>query len=191
MNETDNIKEFEEMKEMWLELNKRVSILEEENRSLAKNVRENNFKSSKDRLVTRYKKFIILESLMVIFFPLIIFNNPEGVEKYRWITFSYWIFFFLMEAGIDFYLMTRIEKLDLYNTPISEIANEAGQIWRIHKLAIIVGLPIAIGAIILFALFVNANEFVLAGMAVGGVIGALIGIRQLLKFKSDYIILQH
>lgn len=182
--------QLEDMKAMWLELNQRISSLEEENRRLAKRAMENNYKSAKEKLLRKYSFFIGLELFMIIFIiPNIIFN-PEAVEKYKMVTVIYWCIFFAFELGIDIYLRYRIKIIDIYNSNITEIAAMAAQNWKIHKIAICIGLPIAIGAVILFGLLLGANKFVIYGMITGGVIGMAIGFMQLLKFREYYRMLQ-
>ena len=182
----ENLNELEDMKSMWLNLNQRVASLEEENRNLARDVIRKKHKSSLDDLKTRYRVFIIIEILMLVWVPLFILNNPFSVEKYRLAAAYYWAIFFAGEVGIDYYLYLRVKSIDVLNQSISEVTKAASQTWKIHKLAIIIGFPVAIGAVILFGLVINANEFALYGMFLGFVAGILIGIRQLLKFKEDY-----
>lgn len=184
------MEELQDMKAMWSELNNRVTILEEENRRLARKVIRKNYQSYTSSLERRYKRFIFLGLIMALFVPLMIFENPECVDKYKPVTMIYWGVFFLLEASVDFYLMMRVKDIDVNNYSVSQVAKSAARIWKIHKLAIICGIPGAIGAIILFALVMNANEFVIYGMFCGFIIGLVIGIRQLLKFRNDYKLLQ-
>lgn len=186
----ENINELDEMKEMWKELNTRVTLLEEENRRLARNVTAKRFLSSTGELVRRYKRFMFVELIMAIIFPLMIYHNPFVVDKYRIITLVYWLIFFMGEVCVDFYLMNKVKEMDINNYSITRIAKEAKNNWKIHKIAIMIGLPVAIGAIILFALCMDANEAMIIGMIIGGTVGLMIGIWQLMKFRNDYINLQ-
>ena len=187
---SESIQDFKDMKAMWIELNNRLSSLEATNKKLAQEVRNNRYKTSVENLINRYRRFLILELLMGIFFPLMLINNPLVVEKFRYITAVYWTCFFIIELVIDYILMTRLQNIDIYNSTVSHIARITAQNWKFHKLAIIFGLPLAIGAIILFALAMDANIFIIYGMIVGFIVGAVIGIRQLLNFKRDYKNLQ-
>lgn len=186
----DNLENFRDMKTMWMELNNRLSSLEDVNRKLSQDVRNSRFKSSLEGLASRYRRFIFIGLLMAIVIPLTILHNPLTVEKYRYVTVFYWSFFFLFEASIDYFLMIRLKEMDIYKQSVTEIAKKAAQNWKFHKIAIAIGMPLAVGAIVLFALVMNANSFTLLGMLVGLVIGAIIGINQLLKFKKDYKELQ-
>lgn len=181
---------LDDMKTMWLELNSKISALEEENRKLARKVVSLNYKTAREKLIRKYTAFIFVASLMILYTLAFITFNPMIVEKYKIATTIYWIIFFTFEAGIDLYLRQRVKNIDIYNSSISEIAHQAATNWKIHKLAIIIGLPLAIGAVILFALSLNADLFMIYGMIVGGLVGLIIGIFQLIKFYEYYRLLQ-
>ncbi|MCH5240107.1 MAG: hypothetical protein J1F38_07780 [Muribaculaceae bacterium] len=178
------------MKAMWVELNERVSSLEEENRKLARKVINQNFKSTQEKLVRKYSIFIALSLIMVLYMPLFVCFSPFLVEKYKLATIIYWVLFFLLEAGVDIYLRYRISNIDIYKSSISDIAKLAAQNWRIHKIGILIGVPLAFGAVILFGLLLDANIFLIYGMIVGGVIGFIVGLSQLKKFYENYKFLQ-
>lgn len=182
--------DLEEMKELWVDLNNRMSILEEDNRKLAREVKNNKFKTAKERLIKKYNAFIIVEIIMIFYVFLFVGFNPMIADKYRTVTLIYWTLFFLIEASFDIYLRERVRNLDIYYSNISEISAQAARNWKIHKIGVLIGLPLAIGAVILFGLAMEANKFVIYGMILGGVIGLLIGLRQLLKFSNYYRLLQ-
>lgn len=178
--------DIQDMKAMWEQLNQRITSLEESNRRLVSDVITNRHKSSIDNLISRYQRFIFLELIFAFVIPVMLICNPLVVEKYRWWTIAYWMFFFLIEFGIDFYLLQKVRELDIYNQSVSEISSRAHHIWKLHKIFIMIGLPLAFVAVVLFALAMNANEFVLMGMGFGWIVGIVIGLRQLLRFRADF-----
>lgn len=175
---------------MWEELNFRVERLEEENRRLARETMSSRYQTARERLVKRYRIFIILALVMIVYMSALILLNPLAVEKYKLATAIYWGVFLAAEAAIDTYLMIKVQEIDLYNSTVSEIASKAARNWRIHKIAVAIGMPLAIGACVLLALLYDADNFIIFGMIVGGVIGLAIGIFQLLKFMNYYKLLQ-
>ena len=181
---------LDDMKTMWLELNQRVKTLEEENRRLAHEAISNNLKTAQELLVRKYSRFIFVSLVMLIYIYLFVMFNQFVVEKFRIPTLIYWSLFFLFEAGIDCYLMLKVKEIDVFNSSITEISRQAKRNWKIHKIAICIGFPLAIGACILFGLLLNADKFVILGMITGGIVGLLIGIRQLMKFLKYYKQLQ-
>ena len=175
---------------MWQSLDKRLTSLEEENNRLMKSVMKANYKSTQEKLVAKYIGFIFIEVVMILFMSLFFIFNPFINEKFRWAALIYWMVFFMIELALDLYLMLEIKSINIYEDPITLVARKAAQNWKIHKIGIIVGLPLAIGAVIMLSLAIDANEFVILGMIVGGLIGLIIGITQLLKFKNYYRLLQ-
>ena len=182
--------DLNDIKNMWAEINNRLAALEEENRRLLHHVKSENYRSIKQRLISRYRFFIVMSLLCALVFALFIVFNPMIVETYRWITAIYWLVFFILCASVDFYLLQNVGRMDIYNSSVSETARIAAKNWKIHKLWIIVGLPFAIGAVILWALALNADYFVILGMIAGGIVGFIIGLYQLKKFMRDYKQLQ-
>lgn len=181
---------LEDMKEMWIELNNRMTALEEENRRLARKVMDEKYKNITEKLVRKYRIFIALACIMIIYFYGFIFFNPLVNEKYRLLTTIYMICFFALCAAVDSYLLYKVKEIDIYGSNVREITRIAANNWKIHKIFLMVGMPLAIGAIVLMALALNANEFVSLGMVVGGVVGFLIGFKQLMRFREYYRLLQ-
>lgn len=184
------MEDLEDMKQMWLDLNNRLAVLEDENRRLAKKVMTDKYKNAQDRLVRKYLIFIIVSCVMFIYSYLFIYINPIVVDKFRLATTIYLMCFFALCAGVDICLLFRVKELDIYEGNLREIANVAAQNWKIHKLFILFGMPLAIGAVILIALALNVDAYNILAMIIGGVVGFLIGLRQLFKFRNYYRLLQ-
>lgn len=182
--------QIEDMKAMWTELNNRVASLEETNRRMAREITAGKFKSAQEKLVTKYRMFIIVACVMIIYIGLLVINMPNGVDKYRLPLLIVWSAFFLFEASIDTYLMIKVKEIDVHESSVAEIARRAARNWKIHKIAIAIGLPLAFAAIIMFGLFMDADIYLIYGMIVGGMVGLVIGIRQLLSFLKYYRLLQ-
>ena len=120
----------------------------------------------------------------------LIYLNPFIVEKYKLLTTVYMMCFFAISAGVDSYLLFQVRDMDFYNSNVREITKMAAKNWKIHKIFLIFGLPLAIGACVLMALALDADPFVYLGMIVGGIVGFIIGLRQLMKFRDYYRLLQ-
>ena len=177
---------IDDMMVMWKEMDGKLSSLVEENRRLTDEIKKNKLQNSQEKLMRRYKVFIVLEALCIPLIILIIGFNPLVVEKYRIVTLICWILFFLGEVGIDSYLLYRTYNIDIYGDSIVEISKKARKNWKIHKIAVLVGLPIAIGIVILFILAMGGNMEIMYGVIVGLTIGLIIGLNQLFKFMKNY-----
>lgn len=181
---------IEDFKIMWQDLNQRLSHLENENQRLIQNIRETKYKTTQEKLVKKYRAFIIAEVITICYMTLFFIFNPMINENYRIISLIYWDIFFVLEVIFDFYLLYQVKKINVYDSTIKEVATRAAANWKLHKMVIAIGLPLAFGAVLLFALSLDANQFTIYGMILGGVIGIFIGINQLIKFKNYYKLLQ-
>ena len=106
--------------------------------------------------------------------------------RYKWITAIYWALFFLGELILDFYLMMQVEDIDVYKSTVVEISKKALKNWKIHKIGIMVGLPLAFVAICLYALAMGLEQYSILGMICGAFIGLLIGLREFRQFRFYY-----
>lgn len=184
------MEDIEDFKIMWQELNQRISYLENDNKNLIRQIRETNYRNTQEKLVRKYCMFIGVEVIMIFFMSIFFLYNPLLIEKYRIPALIYWIVFFIFEALFDLFLLFRIKDIDIYSSTIKEVAARSASNWKLHKIGIGIGLPLAFGAIFLFALAVDANQYTILGMILGGIIGFIIGIYQLIKFKDYYKLLQ-
>ena len=178
--------EINDMMTMWKEMNCKLSTLIEENRRLADEVKKNGLQSSREKLIRKYRAFIIMEAVCIPLMFILLGVNPMVDGRYRWAALIYFICFFLMEICIDGYLLYKLYGMDIYNDSVSEISRMARTNWKIHKIAVLVGIPVAVGAVILFCLAMGGQKDVLLGICVGGAIGVGIGLNEFFKFMKNY-----
>lgn len=167
-------------------MDSKLTSLIEENRQLAAEIKKNKILSSKEKLVRKYRAFIIMEAICIPLMVFLLGFNPMVVNQYRWAAMIYFVCFFLLEICVDSYLLYRLLGIDIYSDSIVEISRRATANWKIHKIAVLVGIPIAIGAVVLFCLAMGSDISVIWGVAVGGVIGLGIGLNEFFKFMKNY-----
>lgn len=177
---------IEDMMIMWKEMDSKLNALVEENRKLADSIKKNKLLSSQEKLARKYKIFIIMEAMCIPLICIVLGVNPLVNNQYRWAALIYFICFFLLEIFIDGYLLNKLSNIDIYNDSIVEISRQARTNWKIHKIAILIGLPIAFGAVLLFCLAVGGNTETLIGVCIGGSIGLGIGLIEFFKFMKNY-----
>ena len=182
---------IDEMMEIWKNMDGKLSCLVEENKRLVSEIKKNKLKSSKDKLIRKYQAFIILAAVCIPLLFLVLVLNPMVVPKYRFPALIYFICFFLGEIGVDAYLLHKLNSIDIYNDTIIDIAHQAETNWKIHKIAIIIGIPVVIGAVILFCMALGSNIETIWGVCVGGAIGLGIGIKQFFNIMKNYKIMTH
>lgn len=190
MKRENEINDLEEMKAMWNDLDQRVRALEENSAAKSCISGYNKIRTAREKLIAKYRSFTFLSLLMIVYFPLLFWNLPVSAESYRIPVIIYCTLFFLFEASVDTFLMLRIKSLDVYNSTVSEIARKSAQCWKIHKMAVIAGIPLAAGAFILIFLLMNANLYALLGMITGGLVGLALAIRHLRRIMHYYRLLQ-
>ena len=171
---------------MWKEMDKRLISLADENKRLAEEIKKNRLRTSQEKLMRKYKVFIVMEAMCIPLMFLVLGLNPNVVEMYRWPTLIYFICFFLMEICIDGYLCYRLNNMNFHADSVADISRRARANWRIHKIAILIGIPIAIGAVALFCLAIGGNKAAMAGVCLGGSVGIGIGTVQFFKFMKNY-----
>lgn len=177
---------IDEMMVIWKEMDSKLSSLVQENRRLADEIQKNKLKSSQEKLMRKYRAFIIMEAVCIPLMFLILGVNPMVVNQFRWPALIYFICFFLLEIGIDGYLLYKLNSIDIYNDTIIDISRKARANWKVHKIAVMVGIPIAIGAVVLFCLAMDFNTSMLWGICIGGAIGLGIGLNEFFKFMKNY-----
>ena len=82
---------IDDMMVMWKEMDKKLSSLVEENQRLANEIKKNKVRSNQEKLVRKYRAFIIMEAVCIPLLFLILGVNPEVVEKYRWPALLYFV----------------------------------------------------------------------------------------------------
>ena len=182
---------IDEMMTMWKEMDSKLSSLVEENKRLVDEIKKNNLRSSQEKLMRKYRAFIIMEAICIPLMFILFGINPLVNEKYRWASLIYFVCFFLLEICIDGYLLYKLNSMDFYNDSIIDISRKAGANWKIHKIAIMIGIPIAIGAVVLFCLAMDSNPSMIWGVAVGGTIGLGIGLNEFFKFMKNYKVMTY
>lgn len=181
---------IDDIKTLWNGLNSRLERLEEENKRLARHITTSNMHTAQQKLMTRYLRFIAVEAIMIVFVVLFFLGNPFINDNYRvWLLIA-WLIFFLVELALDLYLYINIKEIDIYRESVSSVAARARHIWRVHKIGVLCGIPLAIGVVALFLLSMDADRYMVLGVACGAFVGCLIGLREFLKFRKSFRDLQ-
>lgn len=177
---------MDDMMAMWKDMDSKLTSLVEENKKLADEIKKTKLRSSLEKLMRKYRAFIILEAVCIPLMFFLLAFNPLVINQYRWAALIYFVCFFLLEICVDGYLLYRLSGIDIYNDSITEISRLARTNWKIHKLAVLIGIPIAIGAVALFCLAMGGDMSLLWGVFVGGAIGIGIGLNEFFKFMKNY-----
>lgn len=122
--------------------------------------------------------FTIL-SLCYLFSPLI----PEPMRLLIVLSFAS---YFCVACLMDFYLYREISSINLNMDTVESVLKQALRCRKLHLTFIIILLPIAFALIGLIIYAMNGDKYIVAGVMIGAVIGAAIGINQFRRFMNEY-----
>lgn len=138
------------------------------------------------RLAVRYRLFAIVGLAAIPCLSPIFFQSDIIPDRtHRIIITLMFALFFIIAATIDLCFYSRLNKVDCTTKTVSEAREKARRYRRRHLQAVMILFPTALAVVVTFAIFV-ADPDILKGMMLGGVIGLLIGSRQLYNFLRDY-----
>ena len=146
--------------------------------------------SAQDALRRQYRRMSILAGVGLAMWLCITFASDMLMVHTRvWVALAATVFFSLC-AGIDLYLMEAVSRIDIATWGVSRVALEGHRLLRIHKLSILLLLPLALGLafslVCSFDVPDDERRTLIGGVIAGGAIGIIIGIIILLRFLRLY-----
>ena len=177
---------IDEIIQMWNSLDSRLDNIENETKQLASRVAKIRQRTARQRLETRYLKFIVIAAAMIPLSVTFVCINPMIATHYRLPLAVCWGLFFLAKLLVDFYLLRRLRSINIYTDTVSTTAAKALSVWRIHKIAVACGLPAALLIAGFLAVALGADRYMLYAMCAGAIVGFFIGMRELLKFRESF-----
>lgn len=180
------MEELEQLKSRWKELNRRVEVLEKENRDKARIIIDMRCKTSRDRLLSYYRRFIAMALLCVVMFPLLFLRSGVLNDGWALPTVIYFDIYFIICACMDLWLYHKVSALDVYRDSLSTISRNAMSVRKRHQLFVLILIPMAIVGILLLVLGIGESEAILPGLVLGGIVGCFIGISKYRKMMRSY-----
>lgn len=186
--EENNTDDLLQLKEMWNDLNQRISRLESATMDDGIRVANEKIRTAKDDLASTYKRFSRIAFLCAIVFP-IVYGNPHGIFSYPSLTYHILVaigaFLFFITAGVmDTYLHSAVNDINLATMSVTEVRRQAISLKRLHHIFQLILIPLAIG--MLFLMMYPILEEVWIGALLGLIMGVAIGIRLYIKMMADY-----
>lgn len=171
----------EELEEKWKELDLRVKVLEEAQHKMIDSVVKNNPASAQQKLAEQYKKSAIICPAVGLCCVLI---QSHVISIPLTIAFA---LFFIAAGCMDAYLYKGIKSIDMNRSGVEEVIRKARHYKKMHHIFQIILLTACVP--ILTALFMEyANEYsrwgMLAGMALGSVLGIIFYKRMMRNYRS-------
>lgn len=144
-------------------------------------------KTALQNLADRYKRFSIMGVILIMLSLSYCFNPNIFPGDIRWRIFLSVAFalYALTASVMDHYLYNGIRSIDVVTMPVKEVIGKALFYRKRHLQFIAVLLPFVFAIIGAFA-WKGDNIYFRLGILVGFIVGAAIGIFQLMSFLSDY-----
>ena len=174
----------QELRSAWLDTQTRLNQIEKKMDS-AQNGFDYKRRTSLDNLAARYKRFAFIGVAMALC-SIVWFKNHIIPNPYNTIIPSILIPYFLLAASMDYYLMLKIKSIDIVNMPVSTVCRLAAKYKKLHHIFMPILIVICCAILTLFTIAVIDNKAMVAGIITGFFFGLILGIRQYLKFMSDY-----
>lgn len=139
------------------------------------------------RLANRYRRFAILSLICALSMPISWYRlSLESAVEPAWLLPLVFATFMLLCSSLDFWLFTRISRLDVLTMSVAEIVRRSTLLRKRHLQIAGILLPMAFGVLGLTAYMLRANEWHVYGMATGAAVGLVIGLSFLAAFMRDY-----
>lgn len=173
----------EELQLAWADLSERVARLERLNGVDPQP--DPNRLTSLDRLRLRYRRFAIIAAL---FAPVSLCYTLADIFPPQWRLWLglYMALYFVTASVMDGWLCRRIGEIDVCRMPVAEIYRRTRLCRRRHHQFMAVLIPLAVVFVGLMTYAFAPEPYVIAGIIVGALTGAAIGLREYLRFMADY-----
>lgn len=183
-----NIDSLDDMKHCWQDANAPLADMADDTLRLSRRALLRRG-SAQDKLAAQYRRMVVLSVAGLALWLFWVFSMDFLGWARPWLAGAAALFF--ITAGVmDFYLYRAVRRIDVASWPVSAVALEGRRLLGLHKIFILVLLPLAIGLVffMVYSLDVPADERlgILWGVGVGGAIGLAIGIVILLRFLRLY-----
>ena len=175
--------ELDEMKSAWNDINARLEKSEITNKNMITKLINSNAKTSLDKLVSYEKRFFIISILVLLLYfnpPIVNVMGREGS-----ILFQCLMGFCMIEKYLKIKMLKKInlQTDDIIETQEKVVSYKLFTI-KMKKIGWYGLLPLLFIIIIICGIL-SGNMILLAGMLIGGVAGASIGINIHLKHEKD------
>ena len=180
-----NIENLDDIKSSWQQANAPLSsmageTLRESRKALLRRG------SAQDKLAAQYRRMACAAAAGLAVWLFAVLTMLDFVAWARpWLAVAT-VVFFVTSGVMDLWLCRAVRRIDLAAWPVSAVALEGRRLLRVHKIFILVLLPMAFGLLffMVWALDVppREREGIMWGMAAGGAAGIAIGVCILVRF---------
>ncbi len=177
----------EEMRQAWAETSRRLERLEQDCNAQRREAMDGRRKTALDDLARRYRRFAIAAMIFIVAFPLAMHGHPSPISPlYTTWVIVFGVLYFGTASAMDWWLYRQVTEIDVSHMTVEEVAERSAFCRKRHLQFVCVLLPMALGFVAFFLYCTLDSPYVIAGGIAGFIVGALLGLRQLRRFLSDY-----
>ena len=137
------------------------------------------------KLIARYRTFVIIEALNLIYIPLLLLKLLPEHDIWQWILMA------LYEVIMLVSLITDLGKINVEQMSVYEVIKRCALARKRHLQFLFVMLPFSVITIALTAYVFSDDIYIVIGIITGTLIGMCVAIKFLRQFLRDYKALMH
>ncbi len=150
---------------------------------------ENRRRTALETLAAHYRRFSTVILILAMCMPLWMWNVMRSIGLD--VNVAVWLMLFLTlycltGSTMDWWLYKGISRIDVATMTVSDVCRRIYYYRKKHFQFMGILIPFAIVAIGIMVWIFSADEWALYGIAAGAVIGLAAGLRQFMKFMSEY-----
>lgn len=138
-----------------------------------------------ESLARRYRHFSIIATIMIAWSVIGFFPGVSPFSRNIYLMLAFGIYF-LTCSTMDFWLYMGIRSIDIQEMPVSEVVRKALFYRKRHLQFMAILIPMAVALVAFMTWTLTEDPIMLASIAAGALIGLAIGLRQFMRFMSDY-----
>lgn len=174
----------EELEKAWLVLSDRIDRLEK-NELDRDRVFGMKRKTALENLASRYRRFSTIAFILIL--PgMMSFLNPVFHADMKWWVAGFFAVYMALAGCMDYWLYKGVSAIDVTSMPVMEVYGRCRFYRRRHHQFMLVLIPLACAFIALTCYVFRFDDYFIAGVIAGGVVGLILGTVQYFRFMSDY-----
>ncbi len=143
------------------------------------------------KLIARYRTFVIIEALNLIYIPLLLLKLLPEHDIWQWILMALYEVIMLVSLITDLWLHSWLGKINVEQMSVYEVIKRCALARKRHLQFLFVMLPFSVITIALTAYVFSDDIYIVIGIITGTLIGMCVAITFLRQFLRDYKALMH
>lgn len=139
-----------------------------------------------ERLVARYRRFEVMEVVLLVLMPWCICKLEIESAVWKWMIIGLYELLMLISLLVDHWLAGRLQRIDVENMPVVEVIRRCALARKRHLQFVMYCFPVALLAVFLIIFAMGADKTLIICVCTGAGLGLIIGSLLLREFLRDY-----